>query len=174
MSADNQDDDQDDRADADLDELEDVEDRDELRQRYYGLLQELRVMLPGVQVLLAFLLTVPFSQRFEDLNDPERATFSVAMLAATISVVCLLTPTVYHRIAVRTERVARLRWGIRMTVAGLFFLAVALVSALWCIAHFVFGSAEAWTVTAVLTAAIIVLWFALPSLTGRGPDPPTR
>jgi hypothetical protein len=98
-------------SDADLDELDDERDRDELRRRYYGLLQELRVVLPGVQVLLAFLLTVPFARRFSELDDPGRGLFAVALVGAASSVVCFVAPTVLHRVGHRQARRERLEWA---------------------------------------------------------------
>lgn len=96
-------------SDDDSDELDDVTDREELRQRHYGLLQELRVVLPGVQVLLAFLLTVPFAQGFEQLDDLGRRAFGLALTSSMFSVVCLLGPTFLHRLGERTARSARLQ-----------------------------------------------------------------
>ena len=89
-------------------ELDDVADREELRDRYEMLLQELRVVLPGVQVLMAFLLTAPFAQRFADLDDLGRQAYLVALISALGSTICLLSPTVFHRVADRTARRARL------------------------------------------------------------------
>jgi MFS family permease len=152
------------RDDRDLSELDDVKDREELRNRYQTLLQELRVVLPGVQVLLAFLLTIPFSQRFGELDDTGRNTFGFAMVTAMLSVVCLLTPTVFHRIGGRQERKARLAWGIRLTVVGLGLLAMSLVSGLWCVARFVFGTTTAWWLAAIVAGSIVSLWLALPSI----------
>jgi hypothetical protein len=160
----------DDQSDADLEDLDDVRDRAELRQRYSSLLQELRVVLPGIQVLLAFLLTAPFANRFADLDGLGRGAFGVALLAALLSAVCLLTPTVYHRVARRTERTARLRWGIRLTMTGLALLAVALVAGLWCVTRFVFGGAWSWWLTTPVVLTIIGLWLVLPAVTGRHPD----
>ena len=158
------------REDRDLSELDDVKDREELRNRYQTLLQELRVVLPGVQVLLAFLLTIPYSQRFGELDDTGRNTFGFAMVTAMLSVVCLLTPTVFHRIGGRQERKARLAWGIRLTVVGLLLLAMSLVSGLWCVARFVFGTTTAWWLTAVVAGSIVSLWLALPTLVGHDRD----
>ena len=155
------------REDRDLSELDDVKDREELRDRYQTLLQELRVVLPGVQVLLAFLLTTPFSQRFSDLDDTGRNTFGFAMVTAMLSVVCLLTPTVFHRIGGRQERKARLAWGIRLTVVGLMLLALSLVSGMWCVARFVFGTTTAWWLAAVVAGSIASLWLALPAIVGH-------
>ncbi len=151
-----------DRSDRPLSQLDDVLDRPELRSRYYGLLQELRVILPGVQVLLAFLLTAPFAERFAELDDAERVTYGIALVASFLSVICLLTPAVFHRVSERTARSARLRWGIRMTVVGLGLLAVALSSALWSVSSFVFTNPVAQTLLAVAIVAILGLWVALP------------
>jgi hypothetical protein len=143
-------------------ELHDVEDREELRNRYDLLLQEVRVSLPGVQILLAFLLTVPFSQRFGELDSWGRGAYAVALGSSMVSVVSLLTPTLLHRLGVRTARADRLRWSIRMQVLGLLSLALALLAAMWGVARFVFSDALAWCLT-ILTAILIVLcWGVLP------------
>jgi len=89
--------------DRGLHQLDDRLDREELRNRYAILLQELRVALPGVQVLVGFLLTVPFANRFPELDEGGRAAYGIALIASLLSVVCLLTPTVYHRVADRRE-----------------------------------------------------------------------
>src|SRR3954447_7105997 len=65
--------------------LDDENDRTEIRNRYHGLLQELRVVVTGAQVLLAFLLTVPFAQGFARLDESERAWFGAALVSATLS-----------------------------------------------------------------------------------------
>lgn len=153
--------------DADNDELDDTVDRDELRRRYYGLLQELRVVLPGVQVLLAFLLTAPFTDRFERLDDTGRATYTAALAASLGAVVCLIAPTVFHRVAVRTERSARLVWSVRLTLAGIALLAIALLTALWCVVRYVYGSAVATVFTAGAAALVVALWLVLPIAAGR-------
>jgi hypothetical protein len=148
--------------DRDLEELDDRADREELRQRYYGLMQELRVALPGVQVLLAFLLTAPFSDRFATLDDAGRAGFAVALGAAMTSVTCLVAPTVFHRVAARTDRVLRLSWSVRLALAGILFMAVALVAALWCIVRFVFGTVPAVIGTAAAVVLVTSLWIVIP------------
>ena len=156
-----------DHVDGSAKDLDDIEDRDELRQRYYGLLQELRVVLPGVQVLLAFLFTVPFAQRFSELDALERDLYGVSMVSALLAVICLLSPTVFHRLAERTARSIRLVWGIRMVIVGLTLVAISLTSALWCVSRFVFGNTLAVAVTIPSVVAIIVLWIVLPLTVGR-------
>jgi hypothetical protein len=143
-------------------ELDDVADRDELRKRYDMLLQELRVTLPGVQVLTAFLLTAPFSQRFGELDLWGRRAYGAALASSMISVIFLLAPAVLHRLGERRARSARLRWSIRLMLAGLFLLGLALVSAMWSVARFVFGTGTAWWLTGPMIVLIVSVWIVLP------------
>lgn len=154
-------------SDVNTDQLDDQDDREELRRRYYGLMQELRVILPGVQVLLAFLLTAPFAQRFEDLDDLGRLAFGLATVTALLSALCLLAPVVSHRVGERTARRARLRWGVRLTLAGLAFLGSSLVTALWCVARFVYGAGAAWAMASALLVTLVALWIVLPLSIGH-------
>jgi hypothetical protein len=156
-----------------LDELDDVHDREELRSRFGMLLQELRVTLPGVQVLAAFLLIAPFSQRFGDLDVWGRRAFGTALLASMVSVVCLLAPTLLHRVGERRARSRRLEASIVLMVVGLTALAVALVAALWGVARFVFGTGVAWAFTVPVVALLLALWIVVP-LTLRPRRPVSR
>ena len=149
-------------SDKDTEELDDVGDRDELRRRYYGLLQELRVILPGVQVLLAFLLTTPFAQRFVELDTAGRWAFGIALTCAMFSVLCLIGPVILHRLGERTARTSRLWWSIRLTVAGILLLGVALISALWGISRFVYGDGTAWWLVTPVIVTALAVWVALP------------
>jgi hypothetical protein len=155
-----------DRSDLSEWVLDDELDREELRQRYYGLLQELRVVLPGVQVLMAFLLTVPFAQRFDALDDTERALFAVALGASVLSVVSFLAPTAYHRFGDRRHRSHRLRMGIRLTRVGLGFLAVSLLSALAVVMRYVYGDLQATLAVGACAVVMLVMWVVVP-VTGR-------
>jgi MFS family permease len=154
-------------SERDAKQLDDVADRDELRQRYYGLLQELRVVVPGVQVLMAFLLTAPFAQRFDDLDDIGRQAYLIGLVSALGSIICLLAPTVFHRVADRRARAARLVWGVRLTVAGVVLLAVSLTFASWTITRLVFGTFEATIVAIAALGAFVALWVILPVAVGR-------
>jgi Family of unknown function (DUF6328) len=153
--------------DRDLEHLDDTADREELRQRYYGLLQELRVLLPGVEVLVAFLLGVPFAQGFSRLDQFGRALYGIALAASIASTICLVTPTALHRVAERTARRARLRWAIRLSRVGLVLMAVAWTAGMWCVARFIFSSTT--TVVLVLGAVslIVGLWLVLPLVINR-------
>jgi len=159
--------------DSDLRDLDDRADRDELRSRYYGLLQELRVIIPGVQVLLAFLLTAPFAQRFDELDGFGKRTYGVALFAALVSVLCLVTPTVLHRLGERTARRARLRIAIWLTVVGLATLAISLLAALWCITRLVFSPSTALAAEGAAAAIVLALWIAIPIYLRRRQPLPT-
>lgn len=143
-------------------ELDDRDDREELRRRYYGLLQELRVILPGVQVLVAFLLTVPFDGRFEELDGLGRFLFGVAITSGMLAIVAFLVPTAHHRLGRRTDRGNRLAASIVATQVGLGLLAVALVSSLTLVARFVYGAPIAAVLASVVTASILTAWILLP------------
>jgi hypothetical protein len=136
--------------------------QEELRQRYYGLLQELRVLLPGVTVLVAFLLTAPFNSRFNELDDVERAAFSVSLWASIMAVIAFVSPTVFHRVGGRTLRAERLIWGIRTTRAGLAFFAVALLAASLVVTRFLFDPVVAGVFVGSITLAMVVAWVAVP------------
>lgn len=135
---------------------------EELRDRYRELLEELRVILPGVQVLFAFLLTAPFSSRFPDLDLVGRRGYFVALVGAAASTLLLLTPTAYHRLAPDADRARRLRIAVRLTVAGLATLGTAIVAALFVVTRFVFENTAATVVAGGLLLLGAVLWYGLP------------
>ena len=127
------------------------------------LLQELRLALPGVQILFAFLLVVPFNNRFAKIDDLQRVVWFVALLVALGAVACFITPTAYHRIRFRDYDKERLvRTGTQLAVAGLVFLCAALSASAFFVTGFVFNDRVAGLVTAIVAAAIGGLWFGLP------------
>jgi amino acid transporter len=143
--------------------------RDE-HQELVELLNELRVVLPGVQVLFAFLLTIPFTGRFAELSSFQEALFSISFLFAAFALVLLMTPTAFHRIRFREgDDEAMLRISNKLTIAGLACLAVSLEAAVLLIAELVSTGWQA-TAAAILVGALIVgLWFVLPvSRSARG------
>jgi amino acid transporter len=127
------------------------------------LLNELRVALPGVQVLFAFLLAVPFATGFPKLSSLDRDIFFVAFIATALSTVLLIAPSSYHRLRWRRhdkERMLVISNGL--TIAGLACLAVAITSAVFVITDFLFHRTWAATFTALVAAAFLVLWYGLP------------
>ena len=76
----------------------------------------------------------------------------------------------FHRVADRTASRARLVWSVRLAVAGVVLLAIALTSATWCITRLVFGTTSATVVAAAAVVAFLAVWVALPLSVGRSPD----
>ncbi len=127
------------------------------------LLQELRVVLPGVQVLFAFLLTVPFSARFGEVSPLEQAVFFGTLVCTALSTGLLLAPSAHHRLLWRKQaREHRLRVANRLAIAGIILLVFAMVGAMFLISAFLFGSTPAASATAVLTAFFVYVWFVMP------------
>jgi hypothetical protein len=131
------------------------------------LLQELRVVLPGVQVLLAFLLTAPFQQRFAQLPGTLRNAFFASITCATVATALLIAPSVHHRLRWREgEKERLLQVANRLAIWGTVFLATAIVLALYVITNVLFTTWIA-LLTAVLAVAVFAwLWYALPLLGG--------
>ncbi len=148
-------------------ELDDLLDREELRRRYYGLMQELRVLLPGVQILVAFLLTTPFASRFERLDDTGRVLYGIALCTGITSVVAFATPTVIHRVGHRRVRALRLVWGVRLFRVGLAAFAAALVAALTLVTRVVFSDAAGWVAAGLAAVVVVAAWLVLPLSLGR-------
>ena len=127
------------------------------------LLQELRVVLPGVQVLLAFLLTAPFQQRFSQLPGSLRNAFFAAIASATLATVLLIAPSAHHRLRWRAgEKERLLRIGNQMALWGTVFLAVAIVLALYVVTNVLFSSGLALLTAGGAVVVFGVLWYVLP------------
>jgi Family of unknown function (DUF6328) len=138
-------------------------DKQRLNRNLDQLLQELRVVLPGVQVLFAFLLAVPFSARFGDVDDFERDVYFVALLLSAVSVAFLMAPSIQHRILFRHEQKRYLvHVGSMLTIAGMSALALAIVLSLVLVAHFLFGPGAAWAAGGLTFVAFALLWYAIP------------
>ncbi|HEY6654673.1 MAG TPA: DUF6328 family protein [Solirubrobacterales bacterium] len=136
------------------------------------LLNELRVALPGVQVLFAFLLAVPFAQGFTHTTDFQRALFFVVMSLTAVSLALLIAPSAWHRLRFRQQDKERiLRASNKMSIAGLGFLALAMTGAVMLIADFIYSPTL--TIVSGVAAAIVfgLLWYVLPLLGPRGPRP---
>ena len=127
------------------------------------LLQELRVVLPGVQVLFAFLLTVPFTQRFAQLTTLQQDVFFATLLCTTAATALLIAPSAHHRLLWRRgAREERLQVGNLLTILGLLFLVPAMVGVIFVITDLMFGSSTAAGVTVAITVSFVLLWFLLP------------
>ena len=127
------------------------------------LLNELRVALPGVQVLFAFLLAVPFANGFPKLSELDRDVFFVAFIATALSTVCLIAPSSYHRLRWRQDDKERmLLISNVLTIVGLFLLAVAITATVFVITDFLFHHSWAAAFSALVAATFLLLWYGLP------------
>ena len=127
------------------------------------LLQELRVALPGVQILFAFLLTVPFSQGFQKATDFQRDLYFATLIATAASTVCLIAPTATHRLRFHQgERAYIIESSNRLLIVGLVFLALAIMGAIVLITDYLFGLSGHWYWAAAVGLLLIVLWFIRP------------
>lgn len=133
-------------------------------------LTELRVVLPGAQVLLGFLLTVPFATRFGKVTKPERALFFACLLLSAGGTVLLMAPSVYHRV----------RWGQggktdvvlvahRLFLSGSALLGAAIIAAIMLVADVLFGVLAAVASACALTVMLVGSWYLLPIERTRSP-----
>jgi hypothetical protein len=136
------------------------EEQERLNRQMTELLNELRVAMPGVQVLFGFLLAVPFQQRFQDVNDFQRDVYFVTLLASMTATAFLIAPSAYHRIAFgQHEKPNIIVVGTIEFVCGLVALAVAMNGAVLLVTDFIFQASTV-VVTLVGTVSLFAwLWF---------------
>jgi len=127
------------------------------------LLNELRVALPGVQVMFAFLLAVPFTARFPDVTSTQRNAYFLALVFTTISTAFLIGPTSYHRLRWRErDKEQMLQTSNRLTITGTVFLALAMTSVVFLITDVLFGTPESFIALGLSAALFAWLWYGLP------------
>jgi len=145
-------------------------------RQFTDLLQELRVAQTGIQILFAFLLSLPFSGKFASLGNGQRTTYLVALLATSIATGCLLAPANQHRILFRQRRKPELvRMGTQLALAGMVFVLIAIIAAATLVISVVLNTPVAVAVGVALTVIFGVLWYQLPlQVRRRGPGPTFR
>jgi hypothetical protein len=155
-------------ADRKHDEFRDDESEKERHDReLIELLNELRVALPGVQVLFAFMLTVPFANGWKRITPFQKDVFFIAFIATAVSSALLIAPSSYHRLRWKVEDKGRIvRISNRLTIAGLLALAVSIATVVLLVADYIFGRTTAIATTVAITFVFAALWYGLP-LYGR-------
>ena len=129
------------------------------------LLNELRVALPGVQVLFAFLLVVPFQQGFASVSDVARVAYFAGLASCAAASAFLIAPATYHRINHRRgidEKEQMLLTSSRFAIVGTVFLAAGIVASMFVIADVLFGELAGVGVAVVTATMLGGLWYALP------------
>jgi hypothetical protein len=127
------------------------------------LLNELRVGLPGVQFLFAFLLVVPFQQRAARTTGFEHAVYYVALVSAAVATVLLIAPAAQHRVLFRQhDKEALLQRSSRSAFAGLMVLILAITSAVLLVLDVFIGRWQAWATAGALFAGLVWWWAIVP------------
>jgi hypothetical protein len=137
--------------------------RERIDRELIELLNELRVALPGVQFLFAFLLIVPFQQKVDQLTDFQRGVYFVALAAAALATALLIAPAAQHRLLFRQhDKEALLRRSNRSSIAGLLALGMAICAALLLVVDVLFSLALAWVTAGALALLLAWWWLAVP------------
>jgi hypothetical protein len=152
-----------------------MDDRDEherTERQMAELLHELRVALPGVQILFAFLLTVPFAQGFTRVTTFQKNLFFATLLATAISTACFIAPTATHRLRFhKRDRRFVIESANTLLIAGLVFLALAILGAVTLITDYLFDGPARWIWPALIAVVTAVLWFVRPLLRSDSSGP---
>jgi len=144
------------------------DEKERLDRELIELLNELRVMVTGVQMLFAFLLTVAFSQRFVTVTNLDRYVYFATLLSTALATIWLIAPAVYHRMLFRHhEKQHMIFLANKMSIIGVSFLALSITGVLFLITDVLFGGAAPIVVTVLAAILVGGLWFALP-LARRG------
>lgn len=141
----------------------DETEQERLDRNLQEFLGELRVALPGVQVLFAFLLVVPFNQRFGEITDFQKTVYFVTLLLTAAASVCLIAPTAQHRVEFRAQHKEQILFmANRLAILGLGFLAIAMTGAILLITDVLYGSTTTLIVTIAVGLAFAILWYLIP------------
>jgi hypothetical protein len=137
--------------------------KERLDRNLNELLGELRVIMPGVQVLFAFLLVVPFNQRFTQITPFERDVYFVTLISTAIATAFLMAPGAIHRIQFRADDKHWIVFtGNRLAIIGFAILGIAISSAVLFTTHFVYADELSVAMTAVVGVLVAILWFLVP------------
>jgi Family of unknown function (DUF6328) len=131
------------------------------------LLNELRVALPGVQFLFAFLLVLPFQQRVTQTTPFQKDVYFVTLVAAVLATALLIAPAAQHRVLFRQhDKEKLLRRSSRSAFVGIVVLAIAISSAVLLVVDVLFSATQAW-VTSIVFLALMLWWWVLTPLAQR-------
>jgi predicted neutral ceramidase superfamily lipid hydrolase len=134
-----------------------------LNRNFNELLQELRVAQTGVQILFAFLLTLPFTQRFAKVSTFERDVYLVTLVLATFASIFLIAPVIQHRLNFRRDLKTHIVWDAHyMAILGLACLAGAITTAVFLVVHYLFGTTALIVVMALVVGLFLATWIGLP------------
>jgi hypothetical protein len=137
--------------------------KEELDQEWSELVEEHRLAMPGTQVLFAFLLILPFQQRFRDLTEGQTYVYYSALLCAAVAIVLLIAPTAAHRMLWRQgDKEALLRTSTFTAIAATAFLAAGMTASVYLITDFLYGEPATAIVVTMLAGLFIGFWYVYP------------
>jgi hypothetical protein len=137
--------------------------QEDLDRELIELLNELRVALPGVQVLFAFLLIVPFSQGGPRLTNFQKDVYVATLLLTAMASILLIAPSAFHRIEWRQrDKEWLLQTANMLSIAGTVFLALGMTTAVMLVTDFMFKGTMVVVVTTLLTATFAWFWYGWP------------
>jgi len=141
----------------------DETDGERLDRNLSELLQELRVAMPGVQVLFAFLLAVAFQQRFTSLTATQQRIYFAVLMSTAIAAILLIAPSVYHRLTFRYQQKEHLVFiANKLAIVGMGFLALSMTGVVVLITDFIFSTAAAIVAGGFIGLGFALFWYALP------------
>jgi Family of unknown function (DUF6328) len=140
------------------------ESKDErLDRELIELLNELRVALPGVQMLFGFLLAVPFTNRFPNITDTQLYVYYFTFMSTAAATIFLIAPTAYHRLRFRQhDKEQLIQTSTRLTIVGTACLASALSGAVYLVSDLLFHTAATALATAAAAGLLLWFWYGLP------------
>lgn len=147
--------------------------KERYERNFADLLQELRVAQTGVQILFAFLLTLPFSAGFVRVNQFQKDVYVVSLVTSAAAAAMIIAPVAYHRMLFQRGRKPELvRSAHRLASGGLAFLLVAMVSAVLLITDFILDRWVAWLLSGLTAVWFVLLWAVFPLLRRNDRDEP--
>ena len=146
--------------------------KERVNRELIELLNELRVALPGVQVLFAFLLVLPFQQGFAEISDADRGVYITALIASALAAALLIAPSMYHRLNFRRQVKEQMIFDSnKLLVMGMVLTAVGVACSIFLVVDVVYGESPAIVVTAATALVYVLVWLALPLVRRGEPEP---
>jgi O-antigen/teichoic acid export membrane protein len=134
-----------------------------MEQRFSDMLQQLRVVQTGVQILSAFLLTLPFTTRFPGLDTADKSLYTISLVAAAVSTALIIAPVSYRQRVGHKALANVVKVASRLAEAGLAALMVAVVCAVTLAVRVALGSSWAAAIGAAIAAVYLTSWYVLPA-----------
>jgi Family of unknown function (DUF6328) len=146
--------------------------KERVNRELIELLNELRVALPGVQVLFAFLLVLPFQQGFAEISDADRGVYVAALIASALAAALLIAPSMYHRLNFRRQVKEQMIFDSnKLMVVGMLLVAIGVACSIFLVVDVVYGNMAAIVATAATAVVYALVWLALPLARRGEPEP---